>query len=151
MANLKNITKKMFIVKLSGAGAANTVTASWHGITSPSVNFEDTKIQNAEKGVMEHISGMVDYDNVTLKKLFDPAADDAISTFVNTYRDNREPFTVTINAVRPDAAGTLVPSAKSIVLSGCTIVKFKYPEVDRESTDAAMIELEVTVGEVQKQ
>jgi hypothetical protein len=149
MANLKNLTKKMYQVTLSGTGAE--VKAFWQGCTAPEQTFEDTKVTNPEKGILEHISGFVEYGNVTLKKLYEPAVDQAIFTFVQTYREKREPFTVTIQPIRADAAGSPIPSSKAIVLSGCTVVKYKMPEADRESTDASMVELEVTVGEAQYQ
>lgn len=139
MANLKPILSSQFLVTVDG------IQGYWTKVSSPKDNRAEVKYNDGQTGFTRTLLGFVTREKVTLSKPYDPAADRALITWYKEKMANgaSQPFVVTIQTVNADTQATPLAGAPTIILTQCQLASFKYPEVDRDSTKLAMIEMEV--------
>lgn len=88
-----------------------------------------------------------EHTNVTLGCPWQP--DNLAPILALTQRLNNgdlEEVAITIQAIKDDSS--LTPVGRPRTLQGCQLVEERYPDVDMESTEAAMYELEFTVDAI---
>jgi hypothetical protein len=90
--------------------------------------------------------GFASREKLTLSKAYDPVADEALEVWAQKAIEQPTAtgdFTVTVQPVQSDVAGTPIAQSKSRVYSGCQMVSLRVPDVDRSGSGLAMLELEV--------
>lgn len=88
------------------------------------------------------IHGLIEIADVELGKPVE-AGDASLARLVE--RSTREPLTIVVQAVEDSINET--PIGQPITLLGCVVVGFKGYETERDSADASMIELTITVAD----
>lgn len=146
MPGLKPISQKQFLVVLDQLPQAYFTKAT--GIEE---SYETQKYNDGETGVIRTHVGFLDVGNVTLSKVYDPEQDASMLAWWDGQKKERSTFSVSIQAVTADTNGTVIPGSGTLLLQECQVVRFKYPEVDRESSSMAMLEIEIVPGTVTKQ
>ncbi len=142
---LKPVTQKQFLVILD-----KLTDTYWTKATAPKETREVVEYNDGQTGNIRKALGFLNRDNITLSKPFDPAADKALMAWYENIRKNgttAEGFTVTITPVNNDMAGTTI-SGVTITLTGCQVVSFRTPEVDRAGSAIAMVELELLYDDI---
>ena len=137
---LKPILQKQFLVIIDKLQATY-----WTKVTRPKKSRETADYNDGQTGTIKKVLGFTSLDNVTLSKPFDPEKDKAITDWL-TQMDknvgNGERFSVSIQPVAADTQGTVIKGA-TFTLTGCQIVSFSAPEVDRMGSSMAMLDLEI--------
>ena len=146
MPGLKPISQKQFLVVVDQLPSSFFTKA-----TGVEENYETQKYNDGETGIIRTHVGFLDVGNVTLSKVYDPEQDAALIQWWAGQKKERTPFSVSIQAVTADTTGTVIPGAGTLMRQECQIVRFKYPEVDRESSSMAMLEIELVPGSVDLQ
>lgn len=146
MPGLKPVSQKQFLVILD-----QLPRAFFTKCTGVEESYETQKYNDGETGVTRTHVGFLDVGNVTLSKIYDPEQDAAMLDWWAGQKKERTPFSVSIQAVTADTQGTVITGAGTILLQECQCVRFKYPEVDRESASMAMLEIELVPGSITKQ
>lgn len=145
MANLKPITSQNFVVTISGA-AGLSGTHLFTKATAPRFSRTGASYNDGQTGQELMVFGFSQRQNLSIAKPYDPVADKALETWAQSIMEkppaNAE-FTLTIQPVQSDIAGTPIPSAQARVFTGCQLVSVRMPDVDRQGTSTAMIEMEV--------
>ena len=138
MANLKPLSQKQFLVEIDKLAGAKFTKA-----TGLEETFDEAEYNDGSTGQQFTHLGMLKLGSVTLGKPFDAEADQAIYDWFQEYKENRGDFAVTITPILPTLEAKQVPGSKSLILQGCQVKRFKYPDADREGSGLAMLELEV--------
>lgn len=139
MPNLRPILSKQFVTQVG-----DLPTTYFTKVSGLQESYDETEYNDGEKGRLFVHVGFMKIDKVTLSKPFDPAQDVALIQWYQGQKTNRQPFTVTIQPVSADLNGSPIAGAKTLTLTGCTVTRMKYPDVDRESSSAiAMLEIDV--------
>lgn len=159
---LKTVTEKQFLVRISnpatattsataGSTAASTpsgaISALFQSATSPKETREVVEYNDGQTGtILKHL-GFTSRENVTLAKVYDPTTDHDFVTWYKGLRPSSgadTKFTTVIQAVLADQAGTIYPGSKAISLTGCQVVSFELPKVDRiGGNSSAMLTIEI--------
>lgn len=137
---LKPILQKQFLVLID-----QLKESYWNKATSPKESREVAEYNDGQTGVTRKVLGFTSTENVTLSKPFDPIQDKFITDWYTDYKKNvgtKDRFTVSIQPVQNDYQGNTIKGV-TITLTGCQIVSFKAPEVDRMGTATAMLEIEL--------
>lgn len=136
--NLAPISTKQFLVTISGQSfvfqSKKGSKISW---TEETYNAPDQGIEYKHHSFQKN-------DNLTLTKLFDPVADKTLITWGNTITATRTAFTVSVQPVSADLAGTAYPSGGTFIYTGCELVSITDPESDRDGSGLAKLELEIS-------
>lgn len=142
MPNLRPISQKQFLVSLSGLPEIYFTKA-----TAAQESREVIEYTDGQTGTVYKMPGFSSRENVTLSKPFHPDQDKALVDWYNGQKAKNYPdgkFTVSITPVSADRVASLFGDGKNtIVLTGCEVVSFKFPEVDRMSSGLAVLELEL--------
>jgi hypothetical protein len=144
-SNLKPITVQNFVVTLNGAtGLSGSIVFS--KASAPRFSRPEAAYNDGQTGQEKATYGFSKREKLTLSKAYDPVADDALEVWaqkaVEQPQDNSD-FTVTVLPVQSDVAGTPIAQAKPRVYTGCQVVSFRMSDVDRTSSNLAMLELEI--------
>ena len=137
---LKPITQKQFLVLID-----QLKETYWSKATAPKETREAADYNDGQTGNTKKALGFVSRDNITLSKAFDPVADKVITTWYDGIKKNGTPaegFSISIQPVQNNLETTTI-SGVTITLTGCQVVSFKLPEIDRMGNGVAMLELEV--------
>lgn len=145
MPNLKPISTKQFVTTIAGQKSFFTKVS---GIQE---QYDTQEYNDGEIGQTQLHLGYLKVENVTLSKVYDPVQDKELIAFWNAQKKERKPFTVSVQPVNPDLSGTPISGAQTLVLNECLILRFKYPEADREGSGMAMLEIEIKVGSIANQ
>lgn len=143
--NLKPITVQNFIVTLNGAnGLSGNIT--FNKANAPRISRNKVDYNDGQTGQTMATYGFASRENLTLSKAYDPVADATLETWaqnaIEKPQDNSD-FTVTIQPVQSDIAGSPIASAKARVYTGCQVVSLRTPDVDRTGSGLAMLEIEI--------
>ena len=115
-------------------------TILWSSKTGGGSNSENTQIFEGGKRVPTNIGGPTTVEQVVLTKPYDPIRDRDILSWVAAWdRGIREELTLIVQPT--NSAG--VPAGKRQMLKGCAKINFKLPDIERGSSEAAMLELTV--------
>lgn len=145
MATLKPILQKQFLVIID-----QLQTTYWTKATRPKVTRETADYNDGQTGTVKKMLGFTSRDNITLSKPFDPTADKAITDWYTELQKNESEdrrFSVSLQPVQADRQGNTIKGV-TITLTGCQLVSFSAPEVDRMGTSAAMIEIEICYDDI---
>lgn len=139
MPNLRPLTQKQFIVQM------DTLTGMYFSkVTAPKESREVVEYTDGQTGAVYKMPGFISRENVTLAKPFSPEQDKALVSWYNTKKAaNAAKFTITIQPVNADQAGSAAAAGATLALTGCEVVSLKMPDVDRMGSGLAMIEIEV--------
>lgn len=88
------------------------------------------------------IHGLIEIANVTLEKPYE-VGDGTLTRLVE--RSTRQPITVVVQPVDDEINET--PIGQPLTLLGCVCVKYKGLETERDSAEATMVELELSVAD----
>ena len=136
--NLQPISVKQFLVTIGGQ------SFTFQSKKGGKIQWTEETYNAPDQGVEYKHHSFQKMDNLTLTKLFDPAADRALITWSNTITQNRAPFTVTVQPVQSDLAGTVYPGGGTFIYTGCELVSITDPESDRDGSGLAKLELEIS-------
>lgn len=135
---LKSHHQQQFLVKIDG------VEAFFNKATAPKEVFTKTKYASPDTGHIYHHVSFIENEDVTLTKLYDAVKDkDLVTWHKNRKNTNAERFVVTIQPVNPDVSSSLISGAPTLTLTGCEVLGFKYPEVDRDGSAMATLEIDL--------
>lgn len=140
MANpLKPIPQKQAVITISTLPDTYWISSKGGKVTREKVKYNDGKT-----GIVQTIPSFMELEALTLQKAFDPAADAAVVTWIESQDKSPAPFNVAIQPVKSDIAGSPFDGAKQLLFSNCVLGDYKLPtEWDRNSTGLAMIEVEI--------
>jgi len=145
MANLKPITVQNFIVTVNGAtGLSGNILFT--KASAPSFSRPEVAYNDGQTGQTLATFGFSTREKLTLSKPYDPVQDEALELWAQKEVENANAdtaFTITVQPVTSDIAGTPIASAKARVYTGCVVTRLRVAEVDRTSSSLAMLEIEV--------
>jgi hypothetical protein len=146
MADLDQISQKQFIVTLEGRKAL------FQKVTAPKEMFGEQEFNDGQSGqIFTHLD-FLKLDKVTLTRNYNPISDPVdLVAWYQEYRKNPTDLSISVQPVKADLAGSPIPGSKTMILSGCRIVSFKFPSADREGSGMATLEIEVMPKNVQMQ
>lgn len=153
MANLKPVTVQNFIVTISGA-AGLSGTFLFTKATAPRFSRTEAPYNDGQTGTEQMTFGFAKRDKISVSKPYDPVTDAALEIWAQEMMEKpaaNNDFTLTIQPVQSDIAGTALPSAKARVYTGCQITSFRGHDVDRGGSGVAMLELEIYYAASSKQ
>jgi hypothetical protein len=145
MATLRPITVQNFVATLNGAnGFSETVT--FEKCSNLKLARSSSEYNDGQTGQKMATFGFSDRSNLGLSKAYDPVADAnlekwLIDAITNPKVDSE--FTITIQPVNSDLAGTPIAGASPRTFTGCQVVSFKLPDVDRGSAGVARLEIDI--------
>jgi hypothetical protein len=145
MPNLKPITTQNFIVTISGATGL-TGTNTFSKATAPRMSRSEVPYNDGQTGTEHMTYGFSRREKLSLSKAYDPVNDATLEQWAQDALEkpgDNSDFTVTIQPVQSDIAGTPIASAKSRVFTGCQLVSMRLPDVDRTGSGLAQLELEI--------
>ena len=153
MANLRPVTVQNFVVTISGASGLSG-TFLFTKATAPRFSRVEAPYNDGQTGTEQMTFGFAKRDKMTISKPYDPVNDATLEAWAQDMmekpKDNSE-FTLTIQPVQSDIAGTALPSAKARVYTGCQITSFRGNDVDRGGSGVAMLEIEIYYAASTKQ
>lgn len=142
--NLTPIYQKQYLVTLMSP--SNSLTVYFTRATVGQEEFDQVEYNDGlVTRTLTHI-GYGKIGTVTLGKPFDPIKDTALYDWHKSEksRTTTEGFSVSIQPIYTDTAGTRIESSVKIVLLGCQVVSFPIsPDVDRMGTGLSMFEMEI--------
>lgn len=143
MPRLQPISQQNFQVTISDDGVQleniyfNKVSRP--GLTRSTENFNDGQTGQ----VFKHL-GFLSTDTVTLTKIWSPTQDTALLNWANDrIKNGGELFTVVVQPVQSTKDAEPVEGSNSWNYIGCQLVAVRPPEVDRDASGLATIELEI--------
>ena len=142
MTLLKPITQKQFIATISDISSVY-----WMVARGGRVSREKVQYATGNKGLIQNMAGFTSIEDLSLSKSFDPEADASVITWVQSQIDNPTIFSVQLQPVKADLAGSAVVS-NTIRYDNCQVVSYKLPDMDRNSSGLAMFELTLIVNEL---
>lgn len=143
---LKPTMQKQFLVLLD-----QLKETYWSKVTAPKETRDVAEYNDGQTGKTRKVLGFTNTENITLSKAFDPVADKAIvDWYSNRKKDagKAEKFSISIQPINADYQGSVISGGITITLTGCQVVSFKAPDVDRLGTGMSMIELEVCYDDI---
>ena len=135
---LKPITKKQGRITVSGAG-----NALWSAAKNPGME-RDTATYTDTDGMTKTVVGLVKAKDLTLSKIYDPAADGNLVKWLRGQADKPTNFSVSVQGVNADAAGSKLGG--TFTYPNCVMLSFTDPEYDSEGSGVVMIEMIVAVN-----
>src|SRR5215472_2289762 len=129
------------IVQLGSGAGGMTNLGVWDKKTGGDLDSDEVKYYPGGMAAVEALGGRLNPTNLTLQRIYDRVDDAQYITKLFNGVGN-EPVTVTQHAMNLD--GTLY-GAKRVIWTG-VLKRVRYPDVDSETTGAALIEIEVTVN-----
>lgn len=133
MPQLQPISMKQARVTISGSNTGFT------SISGGKYSREEVKYNDGNQGIEKTFVGMVAIEQLTLSRPYDPVAEKEIVTFVNNQRTAQQGFTVTVQPVSADVAGTAIGTG--VTYTGCVLVSYTPAKFDRNGNGLAMTEL----------
>lgn len=133
MPQLSPVSVKQARITLSGSNTPFT------SISGGKYSREDIKYSDGNVGIEKTFVGMVSIEALTLTRPYDPTAEKEIVAFVNSQRTAQQGFTVTVQPVSADVAGTAVGTG--VTYTGCVLVSYTPAKFDRNGNGLAMTEL----------
>jgi hypothetical protein len=113
-------------------------TGVWDKMSGGEMSSEDTKYKPGAMAKQVSLGGSQNLDNVTVSRLFDLDRDNPnVKTWMN--RCGKAPVVVTKQPLDHDGAAYGDP-----IVYGGTLLRCTPPEHDSESSDAALLEIEVS-------
>lgn len=153
MANLKPITVQNFVVTISGASGLSG-TFLFTKATAPRLSRVEAPYNDGQTGTEQMTYGFSRRDKITISKPYDPVADAALEEWAQNMLEKptaTSDFTLTVQPVQSDIAGTAYPGAKARVFTGCQVTSFRGADVDRQGSATAMLEIEIYFQATTKQ
>lgn len=116
-------------------------TGIWDKKTGGARTSETTKYRPGSMGLPVSLGGWADTENITVSRYYDLARDH-VSGLVKRlmHKSGRARVTINDQPLNPEGVPVGAPLTFNGTLIGCT-----PPERDSESTDAAMLEIEVEI------
>lgn len=143
---LKPIMQKQFLVLLDQLSETY-----WSKATAPKETKDVAEYNDGQTGKTRKVLGFTSTDNVTLSKGFDPVEDKKLLEWYSNRKKEagkEEKFTLSMQPINSDYQGSVISSGATITLTGCQVVSFKAPEVDRMGSGLATIELEICFDDI---
>lgn len=112
------------------------------------VGREKVKYNDGQKGIEKQFIGFTTLEALTLTKAFDPSADKVVISWFKTQSDNATPFSVAIQAVKSDLAGSAFTGSSQLIYHNCVLGDYDYPDWDRMSSSLAIITIEIIYNEL---
>jgi hypothetical protein len=145
MPTLRPITVQNFVVTINGAkGLTDTVTfekCSNLKLARPTSEYND-----GQTGQKMSTFGFADRSTLSLSKAYDPVNDAILEKWASDAIQNpteNSQFTVTVQPVNSDLAGTPISGASPRTFTGCEVISLKLPDIDRNSSGVARLELDI--------
>lgn len=90
------------------------------------------------------VKSALEVENITLTKIYNPI-DDAplVDLWQKDQASPKDDYTATKQAIKKDKEQTAL--GRPTTYYGCQLVRFKYPDGDVESSETAMLEIELSV------
>ena len=142
---LRPISQHQYLVTIAG------IEGNWATLEGGEEEFDSSEYTDPGDRRRKSVRGPLMVSNITLTKPYNPEQDRPLLEFWEEYRDNDSPqdITVTAQSITRDRERSQYGLPRTYV--GCQIVRFVDPEVDIDSSDAAMIEVELTVDHLLRQ
>lgn len=141
MANLKPLTRQRWVINIDEATEITFDTCS--GVQ---VEYSQTDFNDGVTGQTKTAVGFLKNSNVTLGKVADEETDAPLRSWLANQAKAATPFNLAIRAVTVNKAGDPLTSYEPIKCTQCSLVRVKYPEPDRTSSDLAKWEVEIVVN-----
>ena len=126
------------VLEANGAAMPRMDLGTWDKMSGGEVDSEETKYRPGNMGAEVTLGGYTTVGNVTVSRLYDLARDHGvIKSIVNRVGK----VNVTVTKQNLDTNGS--PFGTPLVYKG-KLKRVTPPEVDSESADAAMVEIEIT-------
>lgn len=147
---LQPIGQQQFQVTFSDPGERAEYNLYFNKVSAPKISRTSESFNDGATGqTFEHL-GFVKYENITLTKLFDPIAD---ALFVKWLQDRitkgGENFTIVVTPVESTKDAPKISGAVTWNYIGCQLVSYSAPEIDRDGTGIATLEMEVNPESVE--
>jgi hypothetical protein len=130
----------MYAVSVAVEGIGNT--GIWDKLSGGLADSEELVYKPGNMGERESLGGFQTVENVTISRNFKRDRDLNLRPALMTARGKRE-VTVTKQTLDQDKR----PIGRPLVYKG-TLKSYSDPEVDSQSTDAGMVEIEITSATV---
>ncbi len=140
-------TESMFVVTISGIPGYAEYWQTCEGLEDEA-DSGDTYSDGLNR-TLKNLPGPRKVANCTLTKAYDHVADRAVMSWYDVWCEGDvPPVTVTVQPVRycneaPELDG------EPIVLQGCRPTKLTLPNIDKKSSNIAMLGLDLTVERIQ--
>jgi hypothetical protein len=142
MAILRPLTKAQYVVSFTAIGGP-TFTGVFTTFSGINDSAESSTYANGTGNRIFHVSGPRTCDNVTLGAPYDPTIFKSLEQFWLDYNCN--PVTVSITPTGCDGDSAAAGGGQYLCYE-CQFVSINTADVDRESGDVQMIEVEFTVN-----
>ncbi|MBE9178673.1 hypothetical protein IQ268_08885 [Oculatella sp. LEGE 06141] len=141
---LRPITKSAYLITIAG------IKGTWSKCAGGEEEFETGDYVDPNDRKKKTVRGVSKVGNLKLAKPYHPEEDAPIVDWWQNYRDNGEPgdVSVTVQSIKQDKQRTQFGKPRTYY--GCQVIKFKDPEADLDSSDAAMLEVELSVDHLER-
>jgi hypothetical protein len=135
MGNLKPITQKQFLVTISDLPN----DTYWTSVKGGKASRDKEEYNDGKEGIHKKLAGFITLESLTLMKPFDPDQDGAVIDWIKKQMTEPTEFSV---AVQPVSANLVATNrGRQIRYEQCTLFDFKFPDVDRQSSAVANLEI----------
>ena len=143
MPRLQPISQQNFQVTISDDGT-QLANIYFNKVSRPGLVRSQENFNDGQTGqIFKHL-GLLSTDIVTLTKIWSPSQDIELLNWANDrIKSGGELFTVVVQPVQSTKDAEPVEGSNSWNYSGCQLVAFRPPEVDRDASGLATIELEI--------
>ena len=123
----------------------------WSKRSAPKETRKSTTYVDPQTGREQtHVTGIYSVENVTLTHLYSVTLATAIKTWWKSYVTSDKPkFTVTSQPTQANTSSTPLAGSTVETLLGCQVLSLKGVDVDHSATGMSMIEIEISVDEIQ--